>query len=304
MPLGVEQGLGGDLALDPLAKDVDRDLGALSDRRRQVRVGDRTPDGIAVAAAGHAAYDLAAGADRLVAERDRARVAERERPQPALRGAQRIRSDERLVAPHAELETRLERGVVGSDVGTPHAVALLQTQRVDRPVAARAQAMRLSGLVERPPEAGPVLRRAVELPAELADERHPERADRDVAERDLPQPHVAEIERVGRERGENVAGTRTPQAEAGPACGDVGDRDRAVLGKVPAYPARVVIAERGSGDDRETVLGEPRDREVAFDAAAAVEHLGIGDLADVAGDAVVAEALEQLGGPRAGDLEL
>ena len=43
---------------------------------RQVGVGDRAPDGVAVAAGGHAARDLAADPHRLVAERDRARVGE------------------------------------------------------------------------------------------------------------------------------------------------------------------------------------------------------------------------------------
>ena len=40
-----------------------------------------------------------------------------------------------------------------------------------------------------------------------------------------------------------------------------------------------MAAERRAGDDREAVLGEPRDGEVALDAAAAVEHLRVGDLA-------------------------
>ena len=63
-------------------------------------------------------------------------------------------------------------------------------------------------------------------------------------------------------------------------------------------------AERGAGDDPEAVVLELGDREVALDAAAAVEHLRVGDLARAADDAVVAQRLEQLGGARPADLEL
>src|SRR5262249_27221745 len=47
-----------------------------------------------------------------------------------------------------------------------------------------------------------------------------------------------------------------------------------------------------------------RDGDVALDPAAAVEHLRVGDLPDVARDAVVTQPLEQLGRSRPGDLEL
>ncbi len=70
------------------------------------------------------------------------------------------------------------------------------------------------------------------------------------------------------------------------------------------HPLAVVVAEGGAGDDREALLAEAGDGEVALDAAAVVQHLGVGDLADVAGDAVVAEAFEVLGRRRPGDLEL
>jgi hypothetical protein len=65
-----------------------------------------------------------------------------------------------------------------------------------------------------------------------------------------------------------------------------------------------VGAERGAGDDPEAILLELRDREVALDPAAAVEHLRVGDLARAADDDVVAQPLEQLGRARPADLHL
>src|SRR6188768_1676005 len=71
----VEERLGGDLALDPAAEDLDLDRrSGLAAIGRQVGVGDRAFDGVAVAAAGDPAGDPAADADRLVAEGDRARI--------------------------------------------------------------------------------------------------------------------------------------------------------------------------------------------------------------------------------------
>src|SRR5262249_2313844 len=54
----------------------------------------------------------------------------------------------------------------------------------------------------------------------------------------------------------------------------------------------------------EPVFGEPRDGEVALDAAARVQHLRVRDRADVARDAVVAEPLEERGCALAADLDL
>ena len=118
------------------------------------------------------------------------------------------------------------------------------------------------------------------------------------------------IDMYGKSSGSGVSGARIS-----PACGPHSakhaqrevtsvSRHRAVLGQVAADPARVVVAERGAGDDLEQLLPDAGDREVALDPAPAVEHLGVGDRADVARDAVVAQPLEQLAGARAGDLEL
>ena len=153
---------------DPRPEDVDLDRRADLDLRREIGVGDRALDRVAVAAARDPAADALSDPHRLVAEHDRARVLEHQAPQPPARlgPGQRVRADERLVRAHAEPEPALERSLVGRDVGRPHAVALLEPQRVDRPVAAGhacPSGSPASHSVRHRP--GAVLGRAVELPA-------------------------------------------------------------------------------------------------------------------------------------------
>ena len=107
-----------------------------------------------------------------------------------------------------------------------------------------------------------------------------------------------------RERREHVARARPPDPEARPRRGHVADLDRPVVGQMAADPLAVVVAEGGAGDDREQLLAQARDGEVALDAAARIEHLRVGDPPGVARDAVVAQPLEQLRGARPGHLQL
>src|SRR3954452_14777488 len=71
-----------------------------------------------------------------------------------------------------------------------------------------------------------------------------------------------------------------------------------------ADPGEVVLPECGARDDAEAIIGQPRDREVALDPAALVEHLGIGDGADGASDQVGAQRLEERGRALAADVDL
>ena len=57
-------------------------------------------------------------------------------------------------------------------------------------------------------------------------------------------------------------------------------------------------AEGCPGDDHEAILRQARDREVAFDAAARVEHLGVDDRADRFVDVVGAKGLQEIAGAR------
>src|SRR2546423_11130288 len=99
--------------------------------RRQVGVGDRALDRVAVAAAGHPPADLLVDPHRLVAERDRPRVLEGQAAEPPARTALR-RLDQRIAADEAgllvELDAEADPAFVGrlvrGDVGPPDAVAL------------------------------------------------------------------------------------------------------------------------------------------------------------------------------------
>ena len=63
-------------------------------------------------------------------------------------------------------------------------------------------------------------------------------------------------------------------------------------------------AKRGACDDTKAALAQAGDREVALDAATLVEHLRVGQRADVASDSVVGQALEKLSGSAAAYLDL
>src|SRR6476620_10160158 len=189
----VVERLSDDLAAHPFAEDVHLDGLADVDPRVHPRVGDRSLHGVAVAAARDAAADHIADAHRLVAQRDRARVVADEAAQRAAgRRVERVTADVVLVALDAEAEPGLEWVDVRRDVGRPHAVALLEPQRVDRAVAAGGHAVRLARRPQRAPEARAAPRRAVQLPAELAHEGDAQRAHRHVADCDVAHAHVAE----------------------------------------------------------------------------------------------------------------
>src|SRR5439155_1093336 len=57
-------------------------------------------------------------------------------------------------------------------------------------------------------------------------------------------------------------------------------------------------------DDAKAMLAESSDREVALDAAAVIEHLGVGQGTDRTRHAVVCEVLEELGRAVPADLDL
>src|SRR5262245_18523192 len=306
---GIEERLGGDLARDPFSEDLDlARLPRLGPVRGDIRVGDRALDCVAVAAARHAARDLAVDAHRLGAERNGAGIGELQAGEPAFRllcGEESVASDElALVELDGEPKAGFVRGVVGRDVRAPDAIALLEPHRVDGLVAAGDETVVAPGFPKDVPQRETELARAVQLPAELAHVRHAEREAGDGADCELSGAHVPKREAVGRHRLQDRAGRRAPDPEAGQLRRDVFDDHRAVLWRVLADPGEVVAAERGARDDAEAVLGEARDGEVALDPAARVEHRRVCDLADFAGDSVVAEALQEVGSSLAGDVDL
>ena len=102
------------------------------------------------------------------------------------RSRERVRADEPPGLSSLTQKPRPASYGVSSGVmsARPDAVALLEAQRVDRLVAARDEPVLAPRLPERAPQRRAVLRRAVELPAQLADERHAQRAHGHVADGD------------------------------------------------------------------------------------------------------------------------
>src|SRR6266516_7595624 len=170
------------------------------------------------AAAGDTAHDLTAGANRLGAERDRAWIVEHQAGEPAgglVRSEQSVPPGEvALVELDRETEACLEGRVLGADVGAPHAVALLEPERVDRLVPARHETMLATAFLDRVPEAKAIFDRAIELPAELAHVGDPQRETGHRADSQLARPHVGERELVCRQRLEDRPGSGPPEPEA------------------------------------------------------------------------------------------
>ena len=65
-----------------------------------------------------------------------------------------------------------------------------------------------------------------------------------------------------------------------------------------------MTTEGRPGHDAETVFGQPRDGEVALDPPTLVEHLRVGDRADLARDLVVTKPLEKVRCSLSRDLDL
>ena len=102
------------------------------------------------------------------------------------------------------------------------------------------------------------------------------------------------------QRLDELAGQRTPHADAAGAAGDVADLHRSVGGQLPV---QVVEVELAVGADLEPVGAEPGDRPVAADAARLVEHEGVGDGADALVHLPGGQAVEQRQRTGAADLE-
>src|SRR5206468_8668594 len=250
--LRVVQRLAGHAAADPRAEDVDHDWRVDRNLGRDVGVGDRALHRVAVAAARHAADDLAADAHRLRAQNHRARLVEDQTCEARLR--RRLAFLDEGVPPNelalVELDAEAEPRRVGVDLGTdiraPDAVSLLETQRIDSLVPAGSEVVVVARLAEGVPQPQPVLGRAVKLPSQLSHVRHPLRQARHRSDGDLLRGHewkgrVAEVRRS--RLLQDGASIRTPEPDARVRGRDVLDVDRAIGGRLVADPRQVVHAE-------------------------------------------------------------
>src|SRR5262249_53431211 len=78
---------------------------------------------------------------------------------------------------------------------------------------------------------------------------------------------------------QNVARFGPPEAEAASRRRQIYYMDGAVLGQVTPQPGEVVRASRAAGDDEKSLRAQPRNRQVADNAAAFVEQRCVTDAA-------------------------
>ncbi len=241
----------------------------------------------------------------FLAEDHGRRVVEEEGREPPDRIAPalqcRLADETGLVAADGEADSRLVRIVLVGHVDAPGPVTLLQPQGVEGGAPGRDRSEVPAGLPERVPEPEAEVGGGVQLPAQLADVAQAQGRDRDVADVGLPGAEVAERlvrEVVRRERLDEVAGERAPDADAAGAGGDVPDVDAG--GRVPE---QVVEVGGGVGADLEAVGGEAGDGEVGADASGLVQEEGVGDRPGLPAQVVGGHAVEEVECSGAGDLQ-
>ena len=113
---------------------------------------------------------------------------------------------------------------------------------------------------------------------------------------EVPERLVRDV--VGAQRCHQVAGARTPHADAAGAAGDVA-HGHAAVGQPTGDPVHV---QRSVRADLEQVGVQPGDGEIASDAAGFVEHEGVGDRAVALVDVVGGQPLQELAGTRSAHL--
>jgi hypothetical protein len=173
---------------------------------------------------------------------------------------------------------------------------LLEAKAVDGAITHVGDAIGHSGAPESFVEIERVLDRNVQLVAQLAEIRHPQRQDGGKGEIELARAHVGEVgvaeRRVGQPR-EHVARARPAEVEHGLRGGEVVDRDSAAGGDVALDRRAIAHAQCTSGDEVEAVFREPGDRDIGLDAAAFVAKLRVDDGANRPIEIVASEALQQ-----------
>jgi len=263
------------------------------------------PDRVAPARAPQTAHDAAAGVHGLagvevglVGHRRR----QHDRAQLALNSLgvdpeQRLAPDElALLQAHAEPEPRFVRVLGRREIGAPVPVALLEPQRVDGLVADGLDPERPAGGQQRVPHADRMLVVDVQLPAELADVRHPLSADRDAGDLDLSRRHIRKrgVRHVARRDGlEHAPRVGTPDADAGELVGHVAHVHAPVGRQVHQDPAEIARDEVAAGRHAEAIGAPARDGQVALDPAARVEELRVDHAPDRTVHLVVGQTLQE-----------
>ena len=135
--------------------------------------------------------------------------------------------------------------------------------------------MRLTRLPDRVPQPHALLERDVDFPAKLANIRDArgQRANRTNVDEAAGAKRKALVGDVGiGDRRHQVAGSRTPDADRGPARRQVGELHGAVLGKMVEEPLLVPWPVRAAGHHAKMVRPETHHGEVGLDPCRRIEQ--------------------------------
>ena len=147
----------------------------------------------------------------------------------------------------------------------------------------------------------------MQLPAELADIGDAQRPhllsgnidDANMAER---KGRIGNI-RIG-DAGQHVARLRPHQRQRAVMLAHVGQNGVQTGPDMVPDPGTVMAAEACAGDDVEEVVTEARDCKIAFNTAARIEQLGIGQPPRRFDDVIGADMVQRRGGVLSGQFEL
>ncbi len=180
---------------------------------------------------------------------------------------------------HRPPKPSMERRVIWRDIGAPGAVAFFKTKRFQSAItrgdchASRHQ--RIEHLAD-------CRDGNMQFPPQFAHIGHPQRPQPVTGNDNLPglTETKARIRHIGVGHRLNDLTRFWPHhRQRPPLFGNVCEPRIEPRLDVIGDPGKVMGAETGAGDDIEMILRQPRHRKIAFDAAARIQHLRIGELA-------------------------
>ena len=186
--------------------------------------------------------------------------------------------------------------VLVGDVMAEMAERLFDTAAVHRVQADHFQIRR--GLAQGLERMGGLIGADIQLPSEFTDVRDTVRAGQPESQFDFARGAEREAVIVQRIRGharQHIARIRPHQAQHGFGGGHIGD-DGEIIAQVPSQPRQITLHCCGGNHQQIRCFRQAGDRQIAFDAAARVQHLGIDQPPRSDIDIIGADALQETAG--------
>src|SRR5215211_1264352 len=184
-----------------------------------------------------------------------------------------------LLKPYPPTEAHVEGGVFLAYVGAVERKTLLDAQGLHGLQAVGLQVEPLRCLQDVLPQHGSLIRRRVQLVAQLAGvarARDEQLCVPDPARREPEEPQLVEVHAFDHtlEVGARTRSLYHGQGDGRGQVGHVGARAYGVLGD----PTESLLARPGTGDDHEVLVVELVDRDVVYDAALLIAHRRVPEL--------------------------